>query len=72
MNANLSKVMDNPNETLTGLIANLEQMQTDRNWHQAIGVGSFSYAEGIKDAIEAIKEYQAINRRIKIGRVKNG
>lgn len=57
MNTNLLKETDNPNETLTGLIANLEQMQTDRNWHQALGVGSFSYAEGIKDAIEAIQEH---------------
>jgi hypothetical protein len=57
MNTNLLKESDNPNATLTGLIANLTQMQYDRNWHQAIGVGSFSYAEGIKDAIEAIQEH---------------
>lgn len=57
MNTNLLKETDNPNGTLTGLIANLEKMQTDSDWHQAIGVGSFSYAEGIKDAIEAIKEH---------------
>jgi hypothetical protein len=63
MNTNLLKESDNPNATLTRLIANLQQMRTDSNWHQAIGVGSFSYAEGIKDAIEAIKEFQNINCR---------
>lgn len=60
MNTNLLKESDNPNATLTGLIANLTQMQSDRNWHHAIGVGSFSYAEGIKDAIEAIQEHLII------------
>lgn len=65
MNTKVTKVNDNPNSTLIGLIANLTQMQNDVNWHQAIGVGSASYAEGLSTAIEAIREYRNLNAPIR-------
>lgn len=65
MNTKVTKVNDNPNSTLAGLIANLSNMQNDANWHRALGVGSASYAEGISTAIEAIIEYRNLNAPIR-------
>jgi hypothetical protein len=65
MNTKVTKVNDNPNSTLNGLIANLTNMQNDIAWHSAIGVGSASYAEGISTAIEAIREFRNLNAPIR-------
>ncbi|MBO9671997.1 MAG: hypothetical protein J7577_01025 [Sphingobacteriaceae bacterium] len=65
MNTKVTKLTDNPNSTLNGLIANLTQMQNDKEWHNAIGVGSASYAEGISTAIEALREYMSISNPIR-------
>jgi hypothetical protein len=57
MNTKLIKEIQNPN----GLICNLTDMQYDKQWHDALNVGSFSYAQGVSDAVEAIKDHISLN-----------
>ena len=58
MKTKVTKNPNTPNNNLENLILNLESMKNDKNWHQAIGVGSASFSEGVETAIEAIKELQ--------------
>lgn len=58
MKTKVTKNPNTPNNNLENLILNLESMKNDKNWHQAIGVGSASFSEGVETAIEAIKEFK--------------